>query len=432
MEASATLLIGTLVLLFAINIPVAFAIALSTLVFLVVRGGIPIQTLVQRMVNGTDSFPLLAIPFFILAGELMNRAGITRRLFKLASAMVGHITGGLAHVNVVTNTLMAGMSGSSVADAAGTAKILVPVMVQHGYGKPFSAAVTAAAATIAPVIPPSIGMIIYAAISGASVGRLFLGGLVPGILMCASMMTVAYIVSRRRGYGSYASAFSWRAVAVEFKESFLALLMPVIILGGIRGGVFTATEAAAVAAVYAGVVGIFAYREIRPQDLLPILTEAALGTAVIGLIMAAATPMGWILARERVPQMVTEMVTASTSDAVVILLSINLFLVVLGCFMDSVPIMVILIPILMPIVTKIGYDPVQFGLVMIINLMVGGLTPPYGLLLFTVSGITKVPVLAVAREVLPFMGAIVLVLLLVTYVPGIVLFLPDLLMGAAR
>lgn len=431
MEPS-TLLVASLVVLFAINIPVAFAIALSSLVFLVAKGGIPIQTLVQRMVNGTESFPLLAIPFFILAGELMNRAGITRRLFKLASAMVGHITGGLAHVTVVTNTLMAGMSGSSVADAAATAKVLVPAMVSSGYSKTFSAAITASSGTIAPVIPPSIGLVLYGAMTGTSIGRLFLGGFIPGLLMAASLMSFSYVISRRRGYGIRGATFSWRGVAAGLKESFLALLIPVIILGGIGAGVFTATEAAAVAAVYAGVVGIFAYKEISFADLPTILSDAALGTATIGFIMAAATPFGWIMAWERMPQAVASWVVSTTSNPLVILVLLNLFLLILGCFMDGVAIMVITIPTLMPIITRIGVDPVQFGLILIINLMVGGLTPPYGLLLFTVSAITKVPPLEIAREAVPFMGAILVVLLLVTYVPGIVLFLPDLVMGAAK
>lgn len=432
MDQFSLILLTALALLLAINIPVAFAIALSSLAFIVAQGNIPIQTLVQRMVNGTDSFPLLAIPFFILAGELMNRAGITRRLFKLASAMVGHLTGGLAHVNIVTNTLMAGMSGSSVADAAGTAKVLVPAMEQSGYPRSFAAAVTAAGATIAPVIPPSIGMIIYAAMTGASVGRLFIGGLVPGLLMCISLMSVAYLISRSRGYGGQFRRFSWGTVLTEFREALLALLMPVIILVGIRGGVFTATEAAAVAAVYAACVGVFAYKEIKLADMPGILSEAAIGTAVIGLIMAAATPFGWLLTWQRVPQMITEGVISLTSEPIVILLLLNVFLVVLGCFMDSVAIMIMLIPILLPIITNVGIDPVHFGLVLIINLMVGGLTPPYGLLLFTVSGITHVPVLKVARDVLPFLGAVVVVLLVITYLPDLVLFLPNLLMGTAR
>jgi tripartite ATP-independent transporter DctM subunit len=432
MEMHLTLMLIAMGVFLAINIPVAFAIALSSLVFMVLKGGIKIEMLVQRMVNGTDSFPLLAIPFFILAGELMNRVGITRRLFTLASAMVGHITGGLAHIDIVANTIMAGTSGSSVADAAGTAKVWVPVMAESGYKKSFAAAVTAAAATIAPVIPPSIGMIIYAAISGASVGRLFLGGFLPGILMAITMMATAYILCRRIGYGPATVSFSWRRVLIELKKSLFALFMPVIILGGILAGLCTPTEAAAVAAVYAGVVGMFIYKEIGLKDLPPILLDAAVGTAIIGLIMAAATPFGWIIVWERMPQIVMEWVVSVTKNPVVFLMLVNVFLLILGTFMDSIPIMVMLIPILTPIMIKFGIDLTHFGLILIINLMIAGLTPPYGILLFTVSGITKVPVSEVVKEVLPFMLTIFLVLMMVTYLPSIVLFLPNLFMGVPK
>lgn len=432
MELSVIIMLSALGIFFTINIPISFAIILSSLVFILINGGIRVETLVQRMVNGTDSFPLLAIPFFILAGELMNRGGITWRLVKLASAMVGHLTGGLAHVNVVTNTLMAGLSGSSVADAAGIGKVLIPAMAENGYKKSFAAAVTAAGATIAPIIPPSIGMIIYAAISGASVGRLFIGGIVPGALLCLSLMGTIYIISIVRGYKIKGSPFSWVEFFRELKSSFFALLMPIIILVGIRGGVFTATEAAAVAAVYAAMVGLFVYKEIRLNEIPGILLEAAIGTSIIGIIMAAATPFGWILAWQRIPQTVTAWLAATTSDPILILVFLNIFLLILGTFMDSVPIMVILLPVVMPIVVKVGIDPVHFGLIMLINLMVGGLTPPYGLLLFTVSAISKVPLVEVIKQVLPFLFTVILVLVLITYVPAIVLFLPDLLMGAAR
>ncbi|MHB0869214.1 MAG: TRAP transporter large permease [Chloroflexota bacterium] len=432
MEASAALLLITLGLFFAINIPVAFAIALSCLVFLVTQGGIPIQTLVQRTVNGTDSFPLLAIPFFILAGDLMDKAGITRRIFKLASALVGHMTGGLAQVNIVTEMLLSGLSGSSVADAAALSKVLAPAMEKSGYKRSFGAAVCASAATLGPIIPPSIGMIIYSAMTGASVGRLFLAGIGVGLAMMVAMMVVAYVIAKRRGYGCTGESFSWVRVWEEFKTAFLALLMLPIIMVGIRFGIFTATEAAAVAAVYAGAVGLFAYREIAPKDLSGILVESAVGTATIGLIMAAATPFGWLLTWERLPQVITEWVVTASDNPVVILMMLNVFLLILGTLMDSVPVMVMLIPILLPIITNVGVDPVHFGLVLLVNLMIGGLTPPYGILLFTVSGITKVPVMEVVKEALPFMAAILIVLVLVTYVPAVSLFLPNLLMGNVK
>lgn len=432
MEASAALLLVSLGVFFALNVPVTFAIALSCLVFLLAKGEIPLQTLVQRTVNGTDSFPLLAIPFFILAGDLMERAGITRRIFKLASALVGHFVGGLAQVTILTEAVLSGLSGSSVADAAALSKVLVPAMEQNGYKKSFAAAVCASAATLGPIIPPSIGMIIYGAMTGASIGRLFIAGLGVGLLMTLTMMLVAYVVARQRGYGRGAASFAWARVWEEFKGASWALLMPVIIMGGIRFGIFTATEAAAVAAVYAGAVGIFIYREIKPGDLPGIFVESAVGTAVIGMIMATATPFGWLITWERLPQAIMEAVLSTSTNPVAILILLNVFLMILGCFMDSVPIMIMIVPIVMPILAKLGVDPVHFGLVLLVNLMIGGLTPPYGILLFTVSGITRVPVMHVVREALPFMAAILVVLLVVTYVPQISLFLPNLLMGTAK
>ncbi len=432
MEASGALLLTTLVVFFAINIPVGFAIALSCLAFLLAQGGIPIQTLVQRTVNGTDSFPLLAIPFFILAGDLMDKAGITRRIFRLASALVGHMTGGLAQVSIVTETLLSGLSGSSVADAAALSKVLVPAMEKNGYKRSFAAAVCASAATLGPIIPPSIGMIIYSAMTGASVARLFLAGIGVGVVMAIAMMITAHVIAKRRGYGRTGESFSWGRVWKEFKSAFLALLMLPFIMGGIRFGIFTATEAAAVAAVYAGAVGLFVYREIVPKDLPGIFVESAVGTAVIGLIMATATPFGWLLTWERLPQVITEWVVTTSNNPVVILMMLNVLLLFLGTLMDSIPIMVMLVPIMVPIIIKVGVDPVHFGLVLLVNLMIGGLTPPYGILLFTVSGITKVPVMEVVKEALPFMAAIFIALVLVTYVPAISLLLPNLLMGNVR
>lgn len=432
MDISVGLLMASLGIFFSLNIPVAFSILLSSLCFMLITPGIRLETLVQRMVNGTDSFPLLAIPFFILAGELMNRGGITNRLINFASALVGHITGGLAHINIVANTLMAGLSGSSVSDAAGIGKVLIPAMAKRGYPKAFAAAVTAAGATIAPIIPPSIGMIIYASISGASVSRLFIAGIIPGFLMCLSLMAAIYIISRLKGYRSEGSVFSIKRTVKEGKDAFFALLMPVIIILGIRGGFFTATEAAAVAAMYAGIVGFFVYKEITFSDLPSILINAALGTAVISFIMAAATPFGWILAWQRVPQMITGWVVATTSDPIAILILFNIILIALGTFMDSVPIMVILLPIIMPILQKAGIDFTHFGIILLVNLMIGGLTPPFGLLLFVTSAISQTEIEAVCFRVLPFLGVLLILLILITYVPGISLFLPELIVGKAN
>ena len=421
-------LVGVLLLLLALEFPVAFAMTGASVVYLLLRGDIPLIVVAQRVTVGVDSFVLLAIPFFFLAGELMNQGGITKRLVDLAQAMVGGIRGGLGHVTVVTNMIMAGMSGSAVADATGTAAVLIPAMEQAGYPRVFSAALVGAASTIGPVIPPSIPFVIYGGITGVSVGRLFLGGIVPGVLMGLFLMGAVYLVAKRRGYraegwmsASEALRNIWRAVPV--------MLFPVIILGGIFSGIVTPTEAAVVAVVYAVLLSALFYRELTAGKLIHVLTSVAGNTAKITFIIASAGLYGWLLAREGVPQLFTSFFLSVSREPWVILLMVNVLLVILGCLMETTAILVILTPVLMDLITKVGIDPVHFGVVLTLNLMIGLLTPPVGMVLYVMVSLAKVSVTEFTKECGIFMLALVVVLILITYLPGLVTFLPQLIMG---
>ncbi len=424
----ALVLVGVLLCLMALEFPVAFAMTGASAVYLLLRGDIPLVVMAQRVSVGVDSFVLLAIPFFFLAGELMNRGGITKRLVDLAQALVGGIRGGLGHVTVVTNMIMAGMSGSAVADATGTGAVLIPAMVNAGYPKIFSAALVGAASTIGPVIPPSIPFVIYGGITGVSVGRLFLGGVVPGVLMGVFLMGAVYVVAKRRGYRaegwltpSEALRNIWRAIPV--------MLFPVIILGGIFSGVVTPTEAAVVAVVYAVFLSILFYRELTPWKLIHVLTTVAGNTARITFIIASAGLYGWLLAREGVPALFTNFFLSISREPWVILLMVNILLLILGCLMETTALLVILTPVLMDLITKVGIDPVHFGVVFTLNLMIGLLTPPVGMVLYVMVSLAGVSITEFTKECAIFMLALLVVLILITYVPGLVTFLPHLVMG---
>jgi len=415
-----------MLILFAINVPIAWSMAIATVVYTVLGPHVPLQGFVQRMIGGIDTFPLLAIPFFILAGNLMNTGGITDRLVQFAKAMVGHITGGLAHVVVVTNMIMAGMSGSGVADAAGSGTILIPAMKKAGYGVPFSAAIVGAAGTIGPIIPPSIPFVIYGSIASVSIGRLLLGGAVPGVLMGIMLMIFVYFIARKRGYPSEKRA-RWKELVQAAIHAIPPLGMPVIILGGIIAGVMTPTESAAAGAAYAFVLGFFIYREITWTQIPKIIVESVMGTASIVIIMSAAQPFSWILTYELAPQKVLALFENIQMSQWQVLLIINVAMLILGCFMEGLAVMIMAVPVLVPLLELAKVDLVHFGIVFVLNIMIGTITPPVGTIMYVVCALSKISIAEFAKEIWPFVIALVIALLIVTYVPILSLWLPNLI-----
>ncbi|MBP1779273.1 MAG: dicarboxylate transporter subunit DctM [candidate division NC10 bacterium] len=385
----------------------------------------------HQMMNGVDSFILLAVPFFLLAGQFMNEGGITERLVALATNLVGHITGGLAHVNILASFLIGGLSGSAAGDAAGLTKVLVPEMERRGYHKEFCCAVTANAAVIDNLIPPAATMMIYGAVASVSVPRIFLAGIVPGMVLTLGLMVAAQVMSIRRGYKGLEHRATGREMARSLKGAGWAIPMPFMILGGMRAGVVTPTEAAGVAVVYAFLVGAFVYKQLKMRDLPRILLQAGMETCMVMLILGASQPFGWVLTAEQIPQQAAEFVTSLSGNPLVVLMLLNVFLLIVGLPLEANPAIIILVPILGPIIQAIGVDPVHFAIIVILNLMLGSVTPPVGILVFVTSTIAGASPGKVFRECVPFLVAGIVVLLIVTYVPALSLFLPDLLMGVS-
>lgn len=418
-------------LLLVLNVPVAFALALASLGFFVFVDGIPVRLFIQRFVSATESFPLLAIPFFILAGVIMNRAGITRRIMALADTLAGHMIGGLARVNVLLSTLMGGMSGSANADAAMQSTILVPEMTRRGYDRAFATAVTAFSAIISAIIPPGIGLILFGFLANVSVGRLFLAGIVPGALICALMLVTVGRISKARYYPpSRETRASWGERGSAFASALWALIIPVGILGGIRFGIYTPTEAGAIAAVYALLIGGFVYRSLDWRALPEIFVEAAVATGVIMLIICAAQAFGFYLSWERLPKQLSEAILAISEQPVVILLIINLLLLAIGSMLEGGAALIILTPLFVPVISSLGVDPVHFGIVMVLNLTIAGVTPPVGTLMYTACSISQVSISDFVRSAGPLYLLMAVVLLLVTLVPALSLWLPDLVYGS--
>ena len=421
-----------MLVLFALETPISFAIAISALSFFLIDDGIPLKIFAQKMVSATDSYPLLSIPFFVLAGAIMNKAGITGRLLALADALVGHMTGALAQMCTLLATMLGGLTASSSADAAMLAKVLGPEMVRTGYSPAFAAVITSSAAIITSLIPPSIGLIIYAYIADVSVGRLFIGGIIPGLLLALSLMLMTWYVSKKRGYLPLRDHYAGNAVVWgAFKEAIWALSIPVFIIVGIRYGIFTPTEAGAMTVIYTIGVGLFAYRSLRWQDLPQVLKETAMDTSSVMLMICAASAFGFYLAWERIPPQMAGWLITVTKDPLYLLLLINVTLIVLGTAIEGTSALIILTPIFVPILLKLNVDPVHFGIVLVTNLTIAGITPPVGQMMFISSQVLHVPMEDYAIEVLPFLGAMLVVLLLLTVFPAITLWLPDLVYGVA-
>lgn len=407
----------------ALGVPVAFCLGFTSLAALLMMDE-PLVILAQRMFTGMDSFPLMAVPFFVLAGDLMNRGGTTRRLIDFANVLVGRIPGGLAHTNIVASMFFGGISGSAVADAAAMGTILVPGMVRKGYTPGFSAAVTAASSTMGPIIPPSIFMVIMGVTTGLSIGGLFLAGIVPGLLLGAAMMALSYVIAVRRRYPREEAPVTLRRFWHDFRSAGPALVAPLIILGGILGGVFTPTEAAAVAVLYALFLGLVVYRELSLRDLYEVLTSSGVTTAVLLMIIGMANIFAWVLTAEEIPQKIAEAMLSITSNPYLILLLVNAFLIFIGMFMEGGAAIIILAPTLLKVAEAVGIEPLHFGLMMVLNIVVGLLTPPLGVCLFVVCGVTGLSLGRITKAVLPFLAVEFAVLLLVTYVPALVLAIP--------
>lgn len=408
--------------LLLLNVPVSFALGLASLAA-VLQGGLPLALVVQKMTAAMDSFVLLAVPFFLLAGHLMGRSGIARDIVEFADALVGCFRGGLAHANIAAGTLMGGMTGSAVAEASSTGAALIPPMIAKGYSPAFTAAVTASASTLSVVIPPSIPMIIFAVTTGVSVGDLFLGGIVPGLLMALALMITAWLMAVRRGYPAGARP-SLRSLARAARASAWGLAMPLVIIGSIRYGIATPTEAAVVAVAYALVVGLFVYRSITPRELPAIVLDAMAMTGVVMLMIATASLYGLIVTREQVPQALASLITQFTTQRETILLLILAAYLVAGMLLDLGANIILLVPVLWPLVKLQGIDPIQFGLVTIIGLAIGLITPPVGACLFVTCGIARCSLLQASRAALPFIAALVLVVVAIVFVPGLANALP--------
>jgi tripartite ATP-independent transporter DctM subunit len=420
-----------LVLLFALNVPVAFAIAISALSFFFLADGLPIDIFFQKMVAATDSYPLLAVPFFVLAGSLMNAAGITRRLLHLADALVGHLTGALAQACTVLATLLGGLTASSSADAAMLAKLFGPEMVRRGYSAAFAAAITSSAAIITALIPPGIGLIIYGYLADVSVGRLFLAGVVPGLLLAFSLLVTTWMIAKHRGYAPVRPHFvGFGEVLRAARDAVWALMIPVFIIVGLRYGIFTTTEAGAITVFVTIFIGAVIYRELNWAKLPGVLRETVLDTSSVMLLICAASAFGFYLAWERLPPAMASWMVGLTSDPMTLLLLINVLLIVLGTAVEGTAALIILTPIFVPVILRFGIDPVHFGIMLVTNLTVAGITPPVGQMMFISCAVLKVPMEVYTVEILPILGAMLVVLGLITFLPQVSLFLPNLIMGS--
>ncbi|QSH41316.1 TRAP transporter large permease [Lentisphaerota bacterium ZTH] len=415
------------VALLVLNCPVAIAISLSSFGAILCAGGEPAYTVAMRVANGVDSFALLAIPFFILSGLIMGKGSMARRLIDLAAALVGRFPGGLTYVNTLTCMMFGSISGSAAAAVSSVGGFMLPEMARKGYDRDYNVAVTATAATTGLMIPPSNIMIVYAVSAGSvSIAAMFMAGILPGIITGICIMIVGGWIAVKRGYGSGGST-SWGELLRAAKRGFLSLLLIVIIFGGILGGIFTATEAAAVAVAYAFALEFFVYRELRLKDVPPLLLKTGLTTAVVMLLIGSSSAMSWILTTQNVPQTVSDGLLHISSNPYVVLLIINLLLLAIGTFMDMTPAVLLFTPIFLPVAVNLGLSPVHFGMIMIVNLCIGLCTPPVGTCLFVGCGVGKTTIARVTGPMIPFWGAMLVALLLTTYLPFLSMWLPRIL-----
>ena len=406
-------------ILLMLSVPIGYAIGIATLITLICFSSIPITMIAQNAVAGVDSFPLLAIPFFMLAGNLMSSGGIAKRLVDFFESIIGHITGGLGMVTVVVCMFFAAISGSAVATVSAVGAFMIPEMVKHGYSKSFSAALTAAAGTIGVIIPPSVPFVIYGVVSGSSITELFTAGFLPGILMGVALIIICYIVSKKNGYKGTDRKPSLKEIFMSFKKAFWAILSPVIILGGIYSGKFTPTEAAVISVVYSFIVGVFIYKELTFKGAYVAFKDAIVVNGATTFMVGLSTAFAALLTMEQIPAKIASFILSISNNGFIVLLLINIFLLVVGMFIDNIPATIILTPILLPIAVSFGMSPITFGIMLTMNLAIGFCTPPYGIDLFVASAISKVGMDQISKQILKLIVGLIIVLLLVTYVKPI-------------
>ena len=420
-------LLVSFLLLMILGCPIAFCLLCSGTIYFMTNH-MALIMVVQRLTEGANTFTLLAVPGFILAGNLMNSGEVTDRIFDFCGKLVGHITGGLGHANILASVVFAGMSGAAIADAGGLGAIELKAMHDAGYDDDFSLAVTGASSLVGPIIPPSVPAVVYGTVASVSIGRLFMAGAVPGAIMAIAMCAMVYIISKKRGYRKEEWC-GFRALFHSFRRAFLSLLTVVVILGGILAGIFTPTEAAIIATFYAIFLGFF-YRTLTLKKLLAALKEASETTCTVMMIVCGATIFCYILSFERFPQMVANLFLTYVDNKYMALFVINVFLVFVGMFMDSSPSIIILTPVFLPVVTAFGVDPVHFGIIMILNLMIGLLTPPVGMVLYVLSKVSSVPFERICKATVPYIIMFYIILQFITYIPQICLALPTWMYGA--
>ncbi|WP_207460079.1 TRAP transporter large permease [Azospirillum sp. SYSU D00513] len=418
-------LFGSFAIALMMGVPVGIALGLSSAVYLFMSD-IDLTVVPQFMYAGMDSFVLLCIPGFVLAGNLMNGGGITDQIVRFGNGLVGHVRGGLGLANVTGSMIFAGISGTAVAETASIGSVMIPAMSKSGYDKPFAAAVTAAASTVGPIIPPSVPMIIVGTLTGLSVGKMFMAGAIPGLMLGLGMMITVYILARRRNYPK-GTWVGFRELLRSSRAACWALLMTAIILFGIVGGFFTPTEASVVAALYAFVIGLFVYKGFRLRDVPGIMLESAIGSGGLILLVGLANVFGWILTSEQIPQAIAEAMLSVTSNKYIIIFLINILLLIVGTFMETIAALIILFPPLLAVATQVGIDPIHFATFAVLNLMIGLTTPPVGVCLFVAANIAKISLSEITRAIWPFLLCNLIVLLLVSYIPALSLWLPNLL-----
>jgi C4-dicarboxylate transporter, DctM subunit len=409
-----------------IGLPLPFSLLIASIVSLVSIGFLPLTVIPQRLVAGIDSFAFMAIPFFILVGGVMNAGGITQRLVDFANSLVGFITGGLALVNVMTSMLFGSISGSATADTSAVGSVMIPAMKREKYDPAFTVALTACSSCAGPIIPPSITLILYGIIANVSIAQLFLAGYVPGLMLCVGLMGVTYIIAKKRGYPIHERS-SLAKLAASFRRAIWALALPVILMGGILSGIFTVTEAAGVAVVYALFVAIVVHRELHLRDLPRILFEASIRIGALMTVAAAALAFAWMLSYLQIPQALANHILALTDNVLLILLMLNILFLLVGMIMEAKSAMLILLPVLIPILPDFGIDPIHFGVIVVFNLLLGLVTPPVGLCLNLAAKIGDVPLNQAFVAALPFLGVMLVVLMIITYVPEVVMWAPRLL-----